>query len=114
LQTFQATAPIFGSFLSNSEIDCKYLFPTKKYRVLILNLVVANPVMIIGTTRDPATPYEWAIALSKSFPNSFLVTLDADGHTGQDRSPCIDGAVNAYLIDFHGSSAPITCASFGK
>jgi pimeloyl-ACP methyl ester carboxylesterase len=115
LQTFQATAPIFGSFLSNGEIDCKYLFPTKKYRVLILNLVVANPVMIIGTTRDPATPYEWAIALSKSFPNSFLVTLDADGHTGQGRSnPCIDGAVNAYLIDFRGSSAPITCASVGK
>ena len=115
LQTFQANAPIFGSFLSNGEIDCKYLFPTKKYRVLILNLVVANPVMIIGTTRDPATPYEWAIALSKSFPNSFLVTLDADGHTGQGRSnPCIDGAVNAYLIDFRGSSAPITCASVGN
>ena len=77
--------------------------------------MTTNPVLIIGTTRDPATPYEWAIALSKSFPNSFLTTLDADGHTGQGRTnPCIDGAVDSYLINFQGPSKAISCASFGK
>ena len=71
--------------------------------------------MIIGTTRDPATPYEWAVALSKRFPNSFLVTLDADGHTGQGRNnACIDTAVDSYLNDFHGLLRDITCASVGK
>ena len=115
LQKFIIAAPIFGRYLANSEIDCNYLFPNKKYKNPYLNLVTTNPVLIIGTTRDPATPYEWAIALSKSFPNSFLTTLDADGHTGQGRTnPCIDGAVDSYLINFQGPSKAISCASFGK
>ena len=80
-----------------------------------MNLAVTNPVMIIGTTRDPATPYEWSAALSRSFPHSLLVTLDADGHTGQGRrNSCIDSAVDRYLIDLYGSSGALICASLGK
>ena len=115
LQKFTITAPIFGPYLASNETVCGYLFSRQFKRMKKLDLTGTSPLMIIGTTRDPATPYEWAIALSKSFPNSFLVTLEADGHTGQGRSnPCIDGAVKAYLIDFRGSSAPITCASVGR
>ena len=55
--------------------------------------------MIIGTTRDPATPYEWAQSLHKEISGSRLLTLDADGHTGHGRgSTCIDSAVDAYLL----------------
>ena len=115
LQKFKIVSPIFGPYLANSELVCKYLFQSIVNKNSNIHLALSSTVMIIGTTRDPATPYEWAVALSKSFPNSFLVTLDADGHTGQGRSnSCIDGAVNAYLIDFHGSSRAITCASFGQ
>jgi len=114
LKKFVDSAPVFGPYLASNETVCGYLLSRQFKKMNKIDLTGTGLVMIIGTTRDPATPYEWAIALSKSFPNSFLVTLDADGHTGQDRSPCIDGAVNAYLIDFHGSSAPITCASVGN
>ena len=115
LQKFVTKAPIFGPYLVNSELGCKHLFPSIVKKDNNIDLVFSKPVMIIGTTRDPATPYEWAAALSKIFPNSFLVTFDADGHTGQGRSnPCIDGAVDSYLLDTHGSPADITCASFGN
>jgi hypothetical protein len=56
-------------------------------------------VIVIGTIRDPATPYEWAVGLSKIFTSSKLITLNADGHTGQGRgSACVDDAVDAYLL----------------
>ena len=114
-QKFKIVGPIFGPYLANSEFACKHLFQSIFNKNSNIHLALSSTVMIIGTTRDPATPYEWAVALSKSFPNSFLVTLDSDGHTGQGRSnPCIDGAVDSYLIDFHGSSRAITCTSFGK
>ena len=111
LQKFLTEAPIFGPYLANSEIVCKHLLSSIVKRENNIHLAASNPVMIIGTTSDPATPYEWAAALSKSFHNSFLVTLVADGHTGQGRrNPCIDGAVDRYLIDLRGSSRAITCA----
>ena len=114
-ELFRSVAPIFGPYLVFSQLACNYLESSKSENSLNIKTIKIDPVLIIGVTRDPATLYEWAVALSKSFPNSFLVTLDADGHTGQGRSnPCIDGAVNAYLIDFRGSSGPITCASVGK
>ena len=115
LQKFVTEAPVFGPYLAGNATVCGYLFPRQVKNKKKIDLTRTSPVMIIGTTRDPATPYEWAVALTKSFPDSFLVTLDADGHTGQGRSnSCIDGAVNSYLIDFHGSSRAITCASFGQ
>ena len=61
--------------------------------------VTSSSIMIIGTTRDPATPYEWARGLHKEISGSRLLTLDADGHTGHGRgSTCIDSAVDAYLL----------------
>jgi hypothetical protein len=57
------------------------------------------PVIVIGTTRDPATPYEWSVGLHQIFKNSRLISLDADGHTGQGRgSACVDNAVDEYLL----------------
>jgi len=115
LQEFSIAATIFGPYLASNDLACKYLLPNALKKDIEIQLNFSNQVMIIGTTRDPATPYEWAVALSKRFPNSFLVTLDADGHTGQGRNnPCIDTAVGSYLNDFHGLLRDITCASVGK
>ena len=55
--------------------------------------------MIIGTTRDPATPNDWAIALSRKFPNSMLLIFDSDGHTGMNRgNKCVDTFAESYLL----------------
>ena len=53
--------------------------------------------MVIGTTRDPATPYEWAVRERDQLANARLLTFDGDGHTAYTRSnKCIDNAVNDY------------------
>jgi hypothetical protein len=68
--------------------------------VAITSISVEARILIIGTTRDPATPYAWAVGLQKIIANSQLLTLVGDGHTGHNRgSACIDDAVDAYYLN---------------
>jgi len=60
----------------------------------------AAPIVVIGTTRDPATPYEEAVALAQQLDSGVLVTRDGDGHTGYaSGNECVDNAVEDYLVD---------------
>jgi hypothetical protein len=53
----------------------------------------------VGTTRDPATPYRWAVALARQLESGVLVTRDGDGHTGYHHgNTCVDNAVESYLV----------------
>ena len=98
-QKFVTVAPIFGPFLAANGIFCKYLFPNVIHINSNLNIQVTSRVMIIGTTRDPATPNDWAIALSRKFPNSMLLIFDSDGHTGMNRgNNCVDTFAESYLF----------------
>ncbi|MGW4794880.1 alpha/beta hydrolase [Nonomuraea sp. NPDC004297] len=57
------------------------------------------PIVVVGTTRDPATPYKQAESLAGQLAHGVLLTNDADGHTGYRRgSDCLDGKVDQYLI----------------
>jgi pimeloyl-ACP methyl ester carboxylesterase len=59
------------------------------------------PILIIGTTGDPATPYAGASAMLSRIAGSGLLTFESTEHTGygSGRSTCIDDTVDAYLID---------------
>jgi hypothetical protein len=68
------------------------------------------PILVIGTTGDPATPYEWAVGLHKIFTTSTLISLYGDGHLGQGRgSACVDNAVDRYLLMGKSSSTNLLC-----
>lgn len=58
------------------------------------------PVVVIGTTRDPATPYVWAQALAEQLVHGVLLTYVGDGHTAYRTSApgCLTRPVNTYLI----------------
>ena len=60
----------------------------------------AAPIVVVGTTRDPATPYEEAVALADQLESGVLLTRDGDGHTGYNKgNACIDEAVEGYLLE---------------
>lgn len=62
--------------------------------------VGAAPIMVIGTTNDPATPYEWAVALAGQLESGVLVTRVGEGHTGFNKgNACVDEAVEAYFLE---------------
>jgi pimeloyl-ACP methyl ester carboxylesterase len=60
----------------------------------------ANPLLVIGNTHDPNTPYRSSVAMSRQLARARLLTLAGYGHTsGNDPSVCIRRAVSAYLTD---------------
>lgn len=59
----------------------------------------AAPMLVIGTTNDPATPYEWAVSLADKVGGT-LLTYDGEGHTAYGRSnQCVTDAVDGFLVD---------------
>jgi len=96
-EPFKIQAPVFGPYLSSSGIPCKYFKGIKQ--PIKIEQISTTPIIVIGTLRDPATPYSWAVALHKLITNSRLITLDGDGHTGHGRgSSCVDKTVDSYFI----------------
>lgn len=95
---FSLKAPVFGPYLAYSALSCQF-FPRVSAQTIHIAKITTTPTMIIGTTRDPATPYQWALGLHRIIQNSRLISLNADGHTGQGRgSSCVDSAVDLYLL----------------
>ena len=60
----------------------------------------SGPIVVIGTTGDPATPYRWAENLSSQLAEGVLLTYEGEGHTAYGRSGgCIEEQVDAYLLE---------------
>ncbi|CAL9532054.1 alpha/beta hydrolase [Streptomyces sp. enrichment culture] len=99
LPEFEKASPVFGEGLAWSSLNCAYwpVQPTgEPHRI---EAAGATPIVVVGTTRDPATPYRWAEALSDQLSSGRLLTYEGDGHTAYGRgSTCIDSAINTYLL----------------
>ena len=68
------------------------------------------PILVVGTTHDPDTPYRDAVALAETFDHARLLTFDAEGHTAFGRSACVTDAVTAYLADLALPKAGTVCS----
>ena len=109
---FSEKAPIFGPYLAYAGLACRYLPNLGSVEQIEINNLNTKPILIIGTTRDPATPYKWAQSLAKIFSSSVLITLDGDGHTGHGRgSTCVDSAVDRYLLTGITPKSELFCAN---
>jgi pimeloyl-ACP methyl ester carboxylesterase len=60
----------------------------------------AAPVVVVGTTGDPATPYAWSVALAQSLDSGVLLTHRGEGHTvyDVDGPPCVVEALDEYVL----------------
>jgi pimeloyl-ACP methyl ester carboxylesterase len=59
----------------------------------------AGPIVVVGTTGDPATPLKSARNMALSLEQGILVVVEADQHTGYGVNACIVAAVDEYLIN---------------
>jgi pimeloyl-ACP methyl ester carboxylesterase len=100
LPSFEQASPVFGDGLAWSALNCTY-WPVKATgEAHRIEAKGAAPIVVVGTTRDPATPYRWAQSLAGQLDSGTLLTYEGDGHTAYGRgSACIDSAINAYLLD---------------
>ena len=52
---------------------------------------------MIGTTGDPATPYEYAVDMADRLKSGVLMTFDGEGHLAYGSSECVSRLVRDYL-----------------
>jgi pimeloyl-ACP methyl ester carboxylesterase len=58
----------------------------------------AGPIVVVGTTGDPATPLESTRKAAGYLEQGVLIIVEADQHTGYGLNACVIEAVDAYLI----------------
>jgi pimeloyl-ACP methyl ester carboxylesterase len=91
-------APQFGAANMWGSLPCAY-WPVRPVRQVRLRGTGAPPILVVGTTRDPATPFRWAQALARDLASGVLFGWNGDGHTAYMMgSRCVDSAVDRYLI----------------
>ena len=94
----ERAAPLFGASIVWGNLPCAY-WPVPAAPPTAFKAAGAAPILVVGTTRDPATPYRWARALASDLSSGVLLGWNGDGHTAYgEGSSCVDTIVNAYLI----------------
>ncbi|WP_290515500.1 alpha/beta hydrolase [Aeromicrobium sp.] len=107
---FEKVSPVFGRSLAWGALGCAD-WPIKPTNPLPkISAEGAPPILVIGTTRDPATPYEWAKSLADQLSSGVLLTRDGDGHTAYGSgNACITSTVDAFLTKGKVPKANQTC-----
>jgi hypothetical protein len=91
-------SPVFGPIATWFSYGCSNwpvapTLPTPDY-----SAPGAAPILVVGTTRDPVTPYQLAVNLANELDSGVLLTRDGDGHTAYaSGNACITDAVDFYL-----------------
>lgn len=94
----ERVAPTIGKFQGYGDISCAG-WPVKSTTVRgPVEAKGAAPILVVGTTGDPATPYKWAQSLSTQLDSGVLVTFKGEGHAAYGTSSCVNGVVNDYFL----------------
>ncbi|MSZ75908.1 MAG: alpha/beta fold hydrolase [Actinobacteria bacterium] len=97
---FERASPTLGRAFAWSLVSCDGIQVSASEPAPDITAAGAAPILVVGTTRDPATPYVWAQALADQLASGVLLTRDGDGHTGYNSgNDCVDSVVEGYLVD---------------
>jgi pimeloyl-ACP methyl ester carboxylesterase len=95
----EQAAPVIGTYMTFGDISCAnwpHKFTGERTEI---HAPGADPILVVGTTNDPATPYVWAQNLAKQLDSGHLVTYTGEGHTAYNKSnSCVNDAVDNYLL----------------
>ncbi|MGD0310929.1 MAG: alpha/beta hydrolase [Acidimicrobiales bacterium] len=93
-----ASAPVFGPLLTWGLLGCA-TWPVLPTRVPApATDPGAPPILVVGTTGDPVTPYAWAVALAHELTGGVLLTWQGKSHVATFYSPCVRAAIGAYVV----------------
>ena len=110
---FEAEAPFFGRPASQFGLFCAF-WEAEPEPLVAPRASGAPPILVIGTTGDPATPYKWAVSLSQQLESGVLLTRDGEGHLAyRYGNTCIDEAVESYLLDLTVPPKGMVCGDAG-
>ncbi|MET9373444.1 alpha/beta hydrolase [Streptomyces sp. NPDC002992] len=102
LPEFRRLSPVFGAFLAWDTAGWCAQWPVKGERVdPDVSAPGSGPILVVGTTGDPATPYEGAERMAKELGTGVgvLISNEGDGHGAYGTSSCVTRTVDAYFLD---------------
>jgi pimeloyl-ACP methyl ester carboxylesterase len=110
-KVFAKTSPDFGAAIEYGSLTCAFWKVPAVEHPHPVTAPGSPPILVIGTTRDPATPYVWAQALAKQLSQGVLLTYQGDGHTAYLRGDsCVDAVVHSYIESLQTPKVGTTCS----
>ncbi|WP_431987513.1 alpha/beta hydrolase [Streptomyces parvulus] len=112
LPQFRKASPLFGDFLAWSMLSCTDWAVAGAADHPDVSAPGAPPVLVIGNTGDPATPYEGAGRMAEALGKGVGVelTYKGQGHGAYDsKDKCVRDAVDGYLLDGRVPAAGTVC-----
>ena len=100
-EEWSSQAPTFGPSLAWGLLGCSGWRVAEGGAAPVTEVSARGsaPILVVGTTHDPATPYAWAEQVAGELSNAGLITWDAHQHTAYSRgSACVDEQVDGYFL----------------
>lgn len=113
LPAFRRASPVFGAFLAWSLPSCTGWPVPGNWETPDVSAPGAAPVLVVGNTGDPATPYEGAgkMAAALGADVGIEITYQGEGHGAYNSgNACMTKTVNAYLLDGKVPAKGTTCS----
>jgi hypothetical protein len=93
-------APVLGRYFAYGDIICSLWPYPPVFATVGMTATGPAPIVVIGTTRDPSTPIEWAQGVVDHLTEGRLITYTGEGHTGYNKGDsCVDTLVDDYVTD---------------
>ncbi|MDN0195609.1 alpha/beta hydrolase [Streptomyces sp. S.PNR 29] len=113
LPEFKAASALFGDSFAWSMLTCTDWPVAGAADHPDVSAPGAPPILVVGNTGDPATPYEGARKMAESLGKGVGVelTYKGQGHGAYDsKNKCVLDAVNGYLLDGKVPAAGTVCS----
>ncbi|MFE7269548.1 alpha/beta hydrolase [Streptomyces sp. NPDC057623] len=103
LPRFEKVSPVFGPMLGWDIGGWCHAWPVAgQYDTPEVSAPGAAPILVVGNTGDPATPYEGTRKMANELGKDVgvMLTWKGEGHGAYGKgSACVDSTVNAYLLE---------------
>lgn len=96
-QQIMQASPTLGSFFAYPEVGCEPYAKAADPVEYDESAPGAGPILVIGTLRDPATPYANAEQMAELLQSGVLLSYDSDGHTAFLSDT---GALQKAVVDY--------------
>ncbi|MGA4851174.1 alpha/beta hydrolase [Streptomyces sp. G5(2025)] len=113
LPAFREASPLFGEYLAWGMLGCTDWPVEGQADHPDVSAEGAPPIVVIGNTGDPATPYEGARKMARALGEGVGVelTYKGQGHGAYDsKNTCVRDAVDGYLLDGKVPKAGTVCS----
>ncbi|WP_327353586.1 alpha/beta hydrolase [Streptomyces sp. NBC_01304] len=112
LPEFRKVSPLFGDYLAWGMVSCTDWAVPGASDHPDVSAGGSAPIVVVGNTGDPATPYEGAKKMVDALGKGVGVelTYKGQGHGAYDSgNKCVQDAVNGYLLDGRSPAAGTVC-----